>query len=261
MATVYRLFERPLLLLLRLVLGPAFLTILSGLATMGISAGVAPPQAWALLAISVCAAIWVAKQLSGAIQSGGLSVDGFHREWAAPTYHLVKFLLFLFGLVVAFPYLPGGESPALKGASIFIGVLVTRIRTIKNVEVILPNSSVLGGHILNYSAHTQAPGLILHSTITIGYNIPWPTVHELLIQSALRTSSIPPEPRPFVLQTSLNDSHISYQINAYTAEVSRMAELHKNIQDEFSSAGVEIMSPMYLAVRDGNSVTTPANIV
>ncbi len=242
-----------------------------------------------VLAAMVYALIWVAKQLSLALDSGGLTFDGFHQEWAAPTYDLVKFLLILFGLVVAFPYLPGGESPALKGASIFAGViltymrpfrvgdrvkiadttgdvlerslLVTRLRTIKNVEVILPNSSVLGGHILNYSAHAQSKGLILHTTVTLGYDAPWRTVHELMIRAALRTPSILPEPRPFVLQTSLNDSHISYELNAYTNEANRMAdlysELHKNIQEEFNASEVEIMSPLYLAVRDGNPTATP----
>ncbi|MCX6602307.1 MAG: mechanosensitive ion channel family protein [Acidobacteria bacterium] len=259
-----------------------------------------------VLAAMVYALIWVAKQLSLALESGGLTFDGFHQEWAAPTYDLVKFLLILFGLVVAFPYLPGGESPALKGASIFVGVLVslgsssamgnivagviltymrpfrvgdrvkiadttgdvlersllvTRLRTIRNVEVILPNSSVLGGHILNYSAHAQVKGLILHSTVTLGYDAPWRTVYELMIRAALRTPSILPEPRPFVLQTSLSDSHISYELNAYTNEANRMAdlysELHKNIQEEFNASEVEIMSPLYLAVRDGNPTTTP----
>jgi small-conductance mechanosensitive channel len=140
-------------------------------------------------------------------------------------------------------------------------LLVTRVRTIKNVEVILPNNAVLGAHILNYSANARKRGLILNTTITLGYDAPWRRVHELLIQAALRTAGIKSSPSPFVLQTSLNDFHISYEINAYTDEASRMAELysdlHKHIQEEFNHAGVEIMSPSYLALRDGNASTTP----
>jgi small-conductance mechanosensitive channel len=142
-------------------------------------------------------------------------------------------------------------------------LLVTRIRTIKNVEVIVPNNAVLGARISNYSAHSRDQGLILNTTVTIGYDAPWPKVHELLIAAALKTSRIMPEPRPFVFQTSLNDYHVSYEINAFTDDANRMAdtyaELHRNIQEEFNAGGVEIMSPSYLSLRDGNTVTIPEN--
>ena len=141
-------------------------------------------------------------------------------------------------------------------------ILATRIRTIKNVEITIPNSMVLSNHIINYSAGSKAEGLIIHTTVTIGYDAPWPKVHELLIAAALRTSRILPDPRPFVLQTSLDDFYVSYEINAYTRDASSMArihsELHQNIQAEFNGSGVEIMSPHYNSVRDGNDVTIPS---
>ena len=104
-------------------------------------------------------------------------------------------------------------------------------------------------------------GLILHTTVTIGYDTPWRRVHELLVQAALTTPHVLAEPRPFVWQTALNDFYVSYEINAYTASARDMVEtyalLHAQIQDEFDMAGVEIMSPHYTAVRDGNAVTIP----
>jgi small-conductance mechanosensitive channel len=88
-------------------------------------------------------------------------------------------------------------------------------------------------------------------------------VHELLITAATSTDGIMATPAPFVLQTSLDDFYVSYQINAFTAAASRMAviygELHQHIQDEFAKAGVEIMSPHYRAVRDGGGVTLPSD--
>ena len=73
----------------------------------------------------------------------------------------------------------------------------------------------------------------------------------------------PQEPDPFVLQTSLNDFSITYELNVYTADVQNLlriqSELHQNIQDKFNEAGVEIMSPNYSAIRDGNQVTIPGN--
>lgn len=141
--------------------------------------------------------------------------------------------------------------------------LVTRIRTIKNVDITIPNASVLGGHIVNYSSSASQAGLILNTTVTIGYDVPWRDVHALLINSAKVTEDILDQPAPFVLQTSLDDFYVSYELNAYTDKPGKMArtysDLHAAIQDHFNKAGVEIMSPHYGTLRDGNETTIPAD--
>jgi len=141
-------------------------------------------------------------------------------------------------------------------------LLVTRIRTIKNVVISIPNSMVLNNEIINYSAIQAEEGLILHTTVTIGYDVPWREVHGLLISAALSTKNIQAVPKPFVLQTSLDDYYISYELNAYTVTPKLMAviysELHQNIQDYFNNADVEIMSPAYTAYREGNTITIPS---
>jgi small-conductance mechanosensitive channel len=143
-------------------------------------------------------------------------------------------------------------------------ILVTRIRTVKNVEVTIPNALVLASHILNYSTSANSLGLILNTDITIGYDAPWRTVHKLMIEAATKTGGILPTPQPFVLQTSLDDFYVRYEINAYTRQANSMArvysELRENIQDAFNQAGVEIMSPAYAAIRDGNNVTIPTSV-
>ena len=240
------------------------------------------------------------------IGKGTLRLPGFYPEWAGPTFNIIKFLILAFAVVAAFPYLPGSDSPAFKGVSVFLGVLislgsssaisnivagiiltytrafhigdriqigetvgdviesnllVTRIRTIKHVDITVPNSMVLGSHITNFSSSAKEYGLILHTTITIGYDAPWRQVHELLIAAARSTEQVLELPAPFVLQTSLDDFYVSYQINAYTDKPLNMAtiysELHKNIQEQFNQAGLEIMSPHYRALRDGNMTTIP----
>lgn len=142
-------------------------------------------------------------------------------------------------------------------------LLVTRVRTIKNVEVTIPNGTVLAAQVQNFTRLAQGTGLVLHTTITIGYDAPWRTVHELLIAAALRTEHILTEPAPYVLQTSLDDFYVSYQVNALTRRPDLMAStyssLHRNIQDAFNEAGVEIMSPHYGARRDGNEIAIPAS--
>jgi small-conductance mechanosensitive channel len=120
---------------------------------------------------------------------------------------------------------------------------------------------VLGGPIRNYTKLAAARGTILHTSVTIGYDAPWRNVHELLLAAARRTEFVLADPKPFVLQTSLDDSYVSYEINVYTDRPAMMLDiyswLHANIQDAFNEAGVEIMSPSYAALRDGNSTTVP----
>jgi small-conductance mechanosensitive channel len=151
----------------------------------------------------------------------------------------------------------------LTGDVIEKTMLVTRIRTTKNEIISIPNATILTSHIINYSSDAPDKGLILHTTVTIGYDAPWRQVHELLIGAALATEFIEKEPKPFVLQTSLDDFYVSYQINAYTRAPNRQAAtyslLHQNIQDKFNEAGVEIMSPHYRAQRDGSHTTVPAD--
>ena len=137
--------------------------------------------------------------------------------------------------------------------------LVTRIRTAKNEIVTMPNSFIMSSQSINYSRSAHEFGLILHAEVTIGYDVPWRLVHRMLIEAALRTPGILHEPQPFVLETGLNDWYPVYQINAYTRDAQRMgpiySDLFQNIQDRFNEEGVEIMSPTYIAARDGNAST------
>jgi small-conductance mechanosensitive channel len=241
------------------------------------------------------------------IGRGSLHIEGFYREWADPTYKLVRIFVFCFAFIMAFPYIPGSNSPAFQGISVFLGVLlslgsssaisnvvagivltymrpfkpgdrvkisdtqgdiieknllVTRIRTIKNVDITIPNSMVLSSHIINYSTAASEAGLILNTTVTIGYDVPWRKVHELLKEAADRTADISKDRKSFVLQTALNDFSVAYEINAYTSFPRKMAviysELNQNIQDCFKDAGIEIMSPNYIAFREGPSTVEPA---
>lgn len=241
------------------------------------------------------------------VAAGRLTFPGFFPEWAEPTFQIVRFLSWSFALVVAFPYLPGAQSPAFKGVSVFLGVLlslgsgsavangvagviltymrpfrlgdrvriggttgdvvektllVVRLRTNKGVDVTVPNALVLGSHIENFTGAAEEGRLILHTTVTIGYDAPWQKVHGLLRAAAEATEGVLKTPAPFVLQTALGDYSVAYELNAYTGDASSMVRtyslLHESIQDRFNEAGVEIMSPAYLALRDGNAATLPA---
>ena len=246
----------------------------------------------------------------GELRDEKLRIRGFYSDWAEPTAKLTKALILVASVIVAFPYLPGSQSPAFKGISVFLGVLlslgstsavahgvsgtiltymrafqvgdfvrigndvgeviektllVTRMCTQKNEVITIPNGTVLGGVVVNYSAEARKRGVIFHTLVTIGYNAPWRQVHQLLLSAALSTEGVLQDPPPFVLQTALNDFYVSYELNAYTVKPRDMQNiysiLHQNIQDTFNEAGVEINSPHYASLRDGNETTIPHSYV
>jgi small-conductance mechanosensitive channel len=228
------------------------------------------------------------------VDKGTVMLREFDPEWAWPTYRLVRLAIIALAIVVAYPYVPGSDSDAFKGVSLFIGVifslgsssligniiagytmtyrrafrlgdrvkigshvgevartrlLVTHLRTPKNEEVIVPNSAILGAEVVNYSTLARDRGLILHTTVGIGYETPWRQVEAILVEAALRTPGLLKEPPPFVLQKALGDFCVTYEINAFCntpdAMPSLYTALHRNILDVFNEYGVQIMTPAY----------------
>lgn len=246
------------------------------------------------------------RYLASEIQLERLKIGGFYADWAMPTFHIVRFLLYAFMIAMIYPYLPGSKSGVFQGISVFVGLivslgsstvigniiaglvitymrpfklgdriklndttgnviektpLVTRIRTPKNEVVTIPNSFIMSSHTVNFSQSARDYGLIIHSEVSIGYDIPWRKTHQLLIEAALNTPGVVDDPRPFVLETSLQDYYPVYQVNAYIKDANQLAQvysdLHQNIQDRFNEEGIEIMSPHYIATRDGSETTIP----
>jgi small-conductance mechanosensitive channel len=126
---------------------------------------------------------------------------------------------------------------------------VTHLRTFKNEEVTVPNSVILSSEVVNYTALAKTDGLILHTTVGIGYETPWRQVEAMLKEAARRTEGLQAEPAPFVLQKSLGDFAVTYEINAYCSNPQQIAtlytNLHRNILDVFNEFGVQIMTPAY----------------
>ncbi|MDR2628329.1 MAG: mechanosensitive ion channel family protein [Dysgonamonadaceae bacterium] len=246
------------------------------------------------------------KFFAGEIEKEKLKIKGFYPDWAMPTYHIVRTLLYAFMFILIFPYLPKSDSKIFQGVSVFIGVIVslgstslignlvaglvltymrpfkigdnikigeiqgsvtektpfvTRIKTLKNEEVTIPNSNIMSVYTTNYTNSSQKHKLILYTSVTVGYDVSWRQVHELLLAAAGRTPHVLQTPPPFVLQRALNDFYAEYQINIYITEDKLMmriySDLYQNIQDVFNEAGIELVSPHYRAGRDGNPVAMP----
>jgi len=234
------------------------------------------------------------KLLFKGIQDGGIQLANFDDSWAMPTFKILRIFVIVFALVVAYPYIPGSDSSAFKGISVFLGILfslgsssfisniiagysmtyrgafkdgdlikvddqlgfveeqrllVTRLRTFKNEELSIPNSMLLNSNIMNYNSRAKDLGLILHTTVGIGYETPWRQVDAMLKLAAERTEGLLKQPPPFVLKKSLGDFAVNYEINAFCNNVTKMtliySTLHQNILDVFNENNVQIMTPAY----------------
>ncbi|WP_370593356.1 mechanosensitive ion channel family protein [Synechococcus sp. BSF8S] len=142
-------------------------------------------------------------------------------------------------------------------------LLVTRVKTPRNELVSIPNATVISSSVTNFSFSRREirQPVALATTITIGYDVPWRQVHELMLTAARSVEGITDEIEPFVLQTSLNDFHISYELTAYVRDPGTyrqtLSDLFAALQDHFAEAKVEILSPGYHAIRNGNASTLP----
>ncbi len=252
-----------------------------------------------IVAILIFAAVRLAARAVAAVfdgvERGSVVLPGIHRDTARPTRRVAVALLWLFGIVVAFPFIPGSSTDAFKGVSVFagllltfgsssvvaqamsglalmyaralregdyvrigetegtvteVGMLSTKVRTPKREEVTLPSALVLGAAVKNFTRLKDGGGtVILTTAVTIGYDAPWRQVHAMLLAAARRTDGVEADPAPFVLQRSLQDFYVDYELNVHTKVPDRrpwlLGELHRHIQDEFNTHGVQIMSPHY----------------
>jgi small-conductance mechanosensitive channel len=239
-------------------------------------------------------------------EDGRLTLGWLDKDLVVPTRRLANIVLWLLALVAALPYLPGSESKAFQGVSVFVGLLLslgstsvisnllaglvltytrafragdrvkigdvygdvvslgaftTRVRTTKDEEVVLPNSLVQSGAVMNFRTFVDLHGVQLSSTVTIGYDVPWRTVHRLLVGAALHVEGLKHDPEPYVIQKALDDFYVRYEIRAYTDRIRELhlveGRLNQAIQDEFFREGVEICSPHFGAFRDGNAAAIP----
>ena len=233
------------------------------------------------------------------IEKEKLRIPGFYTEWAAPTYKIFQVLLWAFTVAIVYPYLPGSDSQAFRGVSVFVGIIfsigsssaignlvaglvitymrpfkigdrvnikditgfvveknlmVVRLKTHKNEYVTFPNLIILGSNIINYntSSDEDEEGLIIFAEVTFGYSTPWQTVHDILINAALATEHVQKKPKPFVLQTKLDDFYACYQINCYTKDVAMVPRiytmLYENIQNGFREFGLDLTSAHYRVI-------------
>jgi small-conductance mechanosensitive channel len=131
--------------------------------------------------------------------------------------------------------------------------IVTRIQTLKNEIITIPNSTIMNSQTTNLSLSAKTKGLIIHIDVAVGYEIAWRQAHQLLIDAAENTPDVLPDPKPFVHEKTFSDFYVVYEINAYINDAYKLSDvtsdLRQNIQDKFKEAGISIMSPHYYDVK------------
>ena len=242
----------------------------------------------------------------GAVALRRVTLAGFEPEWAIPTYKIVRLFAIAFSIVIAYPYIPGSDSDAFKGVTIFLGLVLslgstsiigniiagytmtyrrafrigdrikvnetvgdvvemrlleTHLRSLKNEEVVVPNTVILSNQVVNYNTLAKERGLILHTAVGIGYEVPWRQVEALLLLAAERTEGLLRQPPPFILKNSLGEFCVMYELNAYSDDPESMPEvysrLHSNILDVFNEQGVQIMTPAYVGDPGDTKIVPP----
>ena len=189
---------------------------------------------------------------------------------------LVVTITFVFGLftssvlgnVLAYTVL-SGSSELKKGDRVQIGesygdveevgLFFTRIRTIKDEIISVPNLSVMGKEIKNFSALKK---VLIYASVTLGYDVDKDQAKQILIESAEKTKGIltSNENKPFVLLRNLGNFTITYEINAYTNKPNMLikikSDLIDNILNGFKKSGLEILSPSHFVIRRDPSSNT-----
>ncbi len=256
------------------------------------------PNLFTILVIAICIRYLIKglNFLATEIQQERLKISNFYPDWAMPTFHVVRFILYAFMIAMIYPYLPGAQSGVFQGISVFVGIIislgstavignimaglvitymrpfkvgdfikvnettgyviektpfVTRVRTLKNEVITIPNASMMSSQTINYNTSADNYGLIIHTIVGIQYDVPWQKVHELLIKAAKMTEGVIEEKEPFVLEQGFKDLYPNYQINAYIKDITAYSriysDLHSNIQSVFSEAGINMQTPFVVS--------------
>ena len=150
----------------------------------------------------------------------------------------------------------------VEGVVTEVASLATKIVNVRNEEITIPNSVLIGSPIHNYSKLAGQLGTLVSTRVTIGYDAPWRQVQALLIEASRRTKGVRGEPAPFVYQRALSDFYVEYElyvsVDRAIERVPILSALHAHIQDAFNEAEVQIMSPHFFAQPDAAVIVPKA---
>jgi len=132
----------------------------------------------------------------------------------------------------------------LIGDVIEISILYTKLKTIRNELVTIPNQMLLQQQIINYSG-LDVLGCSIEVSLT--YMHKRQRIEKLLIEAAEKTKEIIRNPQPIVLLKRFDSYAAVYELRAYTNKpnefLKTQSDLRKNVYDLFQMHGMDLTVP------------------
>lgn len=121
------------------------------------------------------------------------------------------------------------EMGGVHGDVIEIKARYTRIKTVENTIITIPNSSVITGQIINYSEPTN--DVMIRIPISCNYGAFLKKVKELILATATEVPGVLSDPKPVVYLTEFGASSINFELRVW---VKHYDDRHR-VKDTFYS--------------------------
>ncbi|MCL4458004.1 MAG: mechanosensitive ion channel [Nitrospirae bacterium] len=132
-----------------------------------------------------------------------------------------------------------------RGEVVAIGIRSTRIKTLDDVMITIPNAIIAGSKIVNESAPT--PNLRVRIPVNVAYGSDIDLVEKTLIEIALQNGNILNDPAPKVFFNAFGDSALNLELLCWIKEpalrLRTVDEINRGIYKKFSERGIKIPFP------------------
>lgn len=139
-------------------------------------------------------------------------------------------------------------NDSLIGDVVEISLIYTKIKTIKNELVTIPNQTLLQNQIMNYSGFKFLSTAV---EVSVGYNYDIYHIKKLLIKAANETPGIVSAPKPYIILKRLDDFAALYELRSYTDEPNLFlrieSDIRENIYKIFQRNGIDLTTPRIVA--------------
>jgi small-conductance mechanosensitive channel len=128
-----------------------------------------------------------------------------------------------------------------------IELIYTKMLTLDNVLVSVPNQELLKAEIDNYGKKNV---IRRHCTVTPGFEYDSTDVEKALIESADKIRGVLKEPKPYVWITKFQNYAVEYTLYVFISDIKRLpeidAELHREVLKTCKKHGIDISTPLLL---------------
>ena len=138
-----------------------------------------------------------------------------------------------------------------------IDLIYTRMKTLDNVMISVPNQELLTTEIDNYGKKTTVRR---SCSITAGYELTSRQVETVLLEAATEVEGVLKEPKPYVWITNFGDFAVEYTLYVFINQIKRIPEIDANLRrtvfETCKRHKIDISTPRLIQrVEDGNGIS------